>query len=66
MQVVRVLLAGDEAFVVFSQIYLRGRFSNGSTMLPLCMWLIPATSKPGEQKNNIYDRQLITSKEDSA
>ena len=28
--------------------------------------VIPATSKPGEQKDNVYDRQSITSKEDPA
>ena len=66
MQVVRVLLAGDEAFAVSSQIHPRGGFRNGSAALPLCAWLIPATSKPGEQKDNVYDRQSITSKEDPA
>ena len=39
MQVVRVLLAGDEAFAVSLQIYPRGGFSNGSAALPLCTWL---------------------------
>ena len=39
MQVVRVLLAEDEAFTVSSQIHPRGEFSNGSVALPLCVWL---------------------------